>query len=107
MSMNESGMEVSFSGMNSNGEQTINTAEDLISQLNNLQSEVNDLLSNWYEGGGREAFLKAYNEFHEELHKLNLNVLGLGEGIVAGSKTLYAADQEVADSARNIGGGVC
>lgn len=95
------GLHVDADGMNSYGVSTINNAESFASEISNLSSNVDSLMSIW-RGLSANSFKDATDSQIVNLNSFRELLTVLGEKITEGARRFDDTEQQNASAAKNL-----
>ena len=95
------GLKVNTGSMNTNGRDTVSSAENLASELSSLKSNMENLMTIW-RGKSANDFNEAYEQQNFQAFQQLLNELG--EKISAAAKNLNQTEEDNARAGSNLFG---
>lgn len=96
-----SGLYVDSGNMNTQGMNTVTSANDFLSEINLLVSNVDSLMEIW-KGTAASSFKQAVDSQVVNLKEFEKDLELLGEKIIQGARNFDAAEEENAAQASNL-----
>ena len=95
------GLQVQAGSMKSDGDKTIESAEQFLNEINQLKNNVEALMRIW-NGPAAAAFSSSFNDQADNLGQFQVLLNTRGENIVASANILNRNEEDLADAGSHM-----